>query len=66
MNILIVEDEKNLALEISAFLNKEGYRIDHAWRKASAEEKIFMNTYDFILLDLGLPDGDGFNLLQQQ
>jgi len=65
MNILIVEDEKNLALEISAFLNKEGYRIDHAWRKASAEEKIFVNTYDFILLDLGLPDGDGFNLLQQ-
>ncbi|EDM35736.1 two-component response regulator [Pedobacter sp. BAL39] len=65
MNILIIEDEKNLALEISAFLSKEGYRIDHAWRKASAEEKIFVNTYDFILLDLGLPDGDGFNLLQQ-
>lgn len=65
MNILIVEDEKNLALEMAGFMAKEGYRIDHAWRLASAEEKIFVNTYDFILLDLGLPDGDGFELLKQ-
>ncbi|WP_113663168.1 response regulator transcription factor [Pedobacter nanyangensis] len=64
MNVLIVEDEKSLALEISDFLSKEGYIIDHARRKASAEEKIFVNSYDFILLDLGLPDGDGFELLK--
>ena len=65
MNILIVEDEKTLGLEMGDFLGKEGYTIEHAWKKSSAEEKIFVNTYDFILLDLGLPGGDGFELLDQ-
>lgn len=65
MNILIVEDEKNLALEMADFLGKEGYTIEHAWKKSSAEEKIFVNAYDFILLDLGLPGGDGFELLSR-
>jgi DNA-binding response OmpR family regulator len=64
MNILIIEDEKNIALEMAEFLGKEGFTIEHAWKKKSAEEKLFVNTYDFILLDLGLPDGDGFELLK--
>ena len=65
MKILIVEDEKNLALEMAEFLGKEGYIIEHAWQKKSAEEKIFVNSYDFILLDLSLPGGDGLDLLKQ-
>ena len=65
MNILIVEDERSLAFEINEFLTNEGFTVEHAWKKASAEEKIFVNSYDFILLDLGLPDGDGFDVLQQ-
>lgn len=65
MNVLIVEDERSLALEINEFLSKEGFTIEHAWKKASAEEKIFVNSYDFILLDLGLPDGDGFEVLKR-
>lgn len=65
MNILIVENEKAIALEMADFLGKEGYVIEHAWKYTSASEKIFINTYDFILLDLGLPDGDGLVLLDQ-
>jgi len=64
MNVLIVEDEKGLALEIDEFLSHEGFTVEHARTKKSAGEKIFVNNYDFILLDLGLPDGDGFDLLQ--
>ena len=64
MNVLIIEDERNLALEMAEFLGKEGFTIEHAWKKSSAEEKFFVNTYDFILLDLGLPDGNGFELLK--
>jgi DNA-binding response OmpR family regulator len=64
MNILIVEDEKGLALEIDEFLSREGFTVEHARTRKSAEEKIFVNSYDFILLDLGLPDGDGFDLLK--
>ena len=63
MRVLIVEDEKSLALEMAEFLGKEGYLIEHAWNIKSAEEKIFVNSYDFILLDLGLPGGDGLTLL---
>src|SRR6202161_2536105 len=63
MNILIVEDEKSLALEVNEFLTHEGFTVEHARTKQTAEEKILVNNYDFILLDLGLPDGDGFELL---
>jgi len=65
MNVLIIEDEKSLGLEIAEYLAKEGFIIDMARRKKSAEEKLFINNYDFILLDLGLPDGDGLELLKQ-
>ncbi|QKJ31415.1 response regulator transcription factor [Mucilaginibacter mali] len=64
MNVLIVEDEKSLALEIDEFLSREGFTVEHARTRRSAEEKIFVNNYDFILLDLGLPDSDGFDLLK--
>ncbi len=64
MNILIVEDERSLAFEIADFLSKEGFHIEHAWKKASAEDKILGTEYDFVLLDLGLPDGDGFEVLK--
>src|SRR6202012_4299042 len=63
MNILIVEDERSLVLEVYEFLTKEGFTVENAHTKRSAEEKISVNNYDFILLDLGLPDGDGFDLL---
>ncbi|WDF56791.1 response regulator transcription factor [Mucilaginibacter sp. KACC 22063] len=64
MNVLIVEDEKSLALEVDEYLSHEGFTVEHARTRKSAEEKIFVNNYDFILLDLGLPDGDGFELLK--
>ena len=64
MNVLIVEDEKSLALEMDEYLSHEGFTVEHARTHKSAEEKIFVNSYDFILLDLGLPDGDGFGLLK--
>ena len=63
MNVLIVEDEKGLAHEIDEFLSREGFTTEHARTKKTAGEKIFVNNYDFILLDLNLPDGDGFDLL---
>lgn len=65
MRILLIEDEKQLAKEIKAFLRDEGYIVDHSERHADASENIAINTYDFILLDLGLPDGDGMGLLTE-
>ena len=65
MNVLIIEDEKSLANEIELFLKKEGFICDTAYNGKDASEKIFVNEYDFILLDLGLPDYDGLTLLQE-
>jgi len=65
MNILIVEDEIILSREIRRFLEKEGFICDEAHTGSIASDKIFSNEYDLILLDLGLPDYDGIDLLKE-
>lgn len=65
MRILIVEDEKSLASEIKEFLAKEGYNCDLAYTGAQASEMIAINPYDFILLDIGLPDYNGLTLIKE-
>ena len=65
MKVLLVEDEKTLAYEVEAFLKKAFYICDLAHTARQGLEKIECNLYDFILLDLGLPDKDGLVLLEQ-
>ncbi len=65
MNVLIVEDEKSLAAEIASFLKSEGFLCDTAHTGMDASEKIAVNLYDFILLDLGLPDYEGIDLINE-
>lgn len=65
MKVLIVEDEKTLAYEVEAFLKKAFYLCDLAHTGRKALEMLDLNLYDFILLDLGLPDTDGLTLLQE-
>ena len=65
MNVLIVEDEKSLANEISLYLRKENFLCDMAFTGTEASEKIAINLYDFVLLDLGLPDYDGLDLIRE-
>lgn len=65
MRILIVEDEKSLASEIKQFLEKEEYNCDLAFTGSEASELIAINPYDFILLDIGLPDYNGLDLIKE-
>jgi DNA-binding response OmpR family regulator len=65
MNVLIVEDEKSLALEIADFLKSHNFLCDLAFTGIDASEKIAINLYDFVLLDLGLPDYSGLDLLKE-
>lgn len=65
MNVLIIEDEKSLVKEVQEFLKKEGYVCEVAHNGKEASEKIYVNPYDFILLDLGLPDYEGLRLLKE-
>ncbi|TDO77999.1 DNA-binding response OmpR family regulator [Flavobacterium chryseum] len=64
MNILIVEDNKELAVEVYDFLCNVGYICKIAHTCADALEEVNSNDYDAMLLDLGLPDGDGFEVLK--
>ena len=65
MNVLIVEDERALASELQIFLSGNNYLCETCYNGKSASEKIATNQYDFILIDLGLPDYDGLDLLKE-
>ena len=64
MNVLIVEDYQELAVEIVDFLSKMGYLCKWVSSCEAALEEMEVNSYDVMLLDLGLPDGDGFEVLK--
>jgi len=65
MNVLIVEDYQELATEIADFLSNCGYLCKCVSNLSLAIEEIIVNEYDVMLLDLVLPDGDGFEVLKQ-
>src|SRR5687768_6165975 len=65
MRVLIIEDERTLAKEVKSFLEKAAYVCDMAHTGSNAKALMEENEYDFILLDLGLPDGDGLGLLNE-
>jgi DNA-binding response OmpR family regulator len=65
MNVLIIEDEKALADELEIFLTNYNYICEVCFDGMSGSEKIAVNLYDFILIDMGLPDYDGLDLLKE-
>ncbi|MBK1898046.1 response regulator transcription factor [Chryseobacterium paridis] len=64
MKILIIEDHKDLATNITDYLKKEDYVCEVATNAKEALEKIELFEYDCILLDLMLPDGNGLEILK--
>lgn len=63
MKILVIEDEPALLESILAYFTGEGNICEYASDFAAANEKISLYSYDCILLDLGLPGGEGLELL---
>jgi len=63
MKVLIIEDNQELARNIHEFLNREGYICELSATMGEAREKLSLFRYDCILLDIGLPDGNGISLL---
>ena len=64
MKILIIEDETDLANNISIFLDKENFISTIASSGQLAKQYIIGNGYDCILLDIGLPDANGLDILK--
>lgn len=63
MRLLIVEDEEDLAELMKANLRRAGFAVDVAGTADDAGAALAAQTYDAVLLDLGLPDDDGLAVL---
>lgn len=64
MKVLLVEDERALSDEIVNFLTQLQYECDLADTVKAATSILSERYFDIVLLDLGLPDGDGVNILK--
>jgi DNA-binding response OmpR family regulator len=66
MRVLLVEDNPRLAEMVAQGLGREGYVVDGRGTLAAAAEALDAAPYDLLLLDLGMPDGDGIDFLRAQ
>lgn len=64
VRILLVEDNSLMAELLAAGLRRRGIDADHASTLEDASACVHDNVYDAVLLDLGLPDGDGLTWLR--
>ncbi|MGH8079495.1 MAG: response regulator [Lysobacter sp.] len=65
MRILIAEDDPAIATGLTAALVESGHAVDHVNRGNDADAALRDDTYDLVVLDLGLPQLDGLTVLQR-
>jgi DNA-binding response OmpR family regulator len=65
MRVLVVEDEVDLADAVARGLRREGYAVDVAYDGDEALDKLSINEYDVICLDLNLPGTDGIGVTRR-
>ncbi|MDE6091639.1 MAG: response regulator transcription factor [Ruminococcus sp.] len=58
--ILLVEDDREIISSLSEFLRREGFDVKNATGQTSALQLLHENTFDLVLLDIMLADGNGF------
>ena len=63
MKILVIEDEPGLRENITTYLNTDGNICESCADLETALVRLTDHQYDCVLLDIGLPDGDGFTVL---
>lgn len=64
-NILVVDDEESIAQFISSILTENGFSSDRVGNLKEAYRAFSKKEYDIVFLDLGLPDGSGFKVLEK-
>jgi len=64
MRVLIIEDNERLSLLLAEGLARRGFSCDAAGSLAEADDFLAVTGYDALVLDLGLPDGDGVDWLR--
>lgn len=64
MRLLIIEDNIELSFSMKKGLETYGFHVDVSNTGSDGEEKVYINEYDAVLLDLNLPDTDGLDILR--
>jgi DNA-binding response OmpR family regulator len=64
MRVLVVADDADLGGAVVDLLRSTGFAVDLAVDSAEADLKLDVNDYDCVVLDRGLPDGDGLALVR--
>lgn len=65
MRILVVEDDSLLAQGLTRVLTRAGHAVDQAETGLQADKALRAASYDLVVLDIGLPDIDGFEVLRR-
>ncbi len=63
MKLLVIEDEQALRENITTYFNEDGNICESCMNLSGAIDKLSNYKYDCVLLDIGLPDGEGFEVL---
>lgn len=64
MRFLLIEDDRMIGESLTRALKLAGYTVDWAENAGNGRESLLQHDYDLLLLDLGLPDGSGLDLLR--
>jgi DNA-binding response OmpR family regulator len=65
IRILVVEDDPSIRLGLEDTLRAKGYQVDAVARGAEGVEHALSGRYDLVILDIMLPDGDGFEVCRR-
>lgn len=65
INILMIEDDSTIAFGVKYALEQEGFKIDICKDLESGRSNINEKSYDIILLDVMLPDGNGYDFCKE-
>ena len=63
IKILLVEDDRNIVSSLTEFLSGEGFSVVSVTGQTAAVERLAHETFDLLLLDISLSDGNGFAVL---
>lgn len=64
-SVLVVDDERAILDLIEKRLSAEGYRVVTALSLSAASQRLSEERFEIVVIDLGLPDGDGLDLVQE-
>jgi DNA-binding response OmpR family regulator len=66
LRVLVVEDDEDLRIAVSAALRSAALAVDSAGDLASGDEALFVNAYDCVVFDRMLPDGDSIGYVHRR